>query len=205
MLHNILQYGFPAAGVLCGLGGWFSKARRWPLWMAAASGVLAGLSEHYGAFWAFACLVLLMLAGLITSSRVIDLGWRIRASVVAGAFLLCFFSFWPTVWQLSGGKVWCPAYIRDNITFRIVYGLDLRGGLRLVYTVDVEEAIRDKRDRNYEEMRSLLTKSFKFHEGDKAPTRESLAKLQGVVALSKPRTDAAVIKLKFNNPHNLDI
>jgi len=200
MLHNILQYGFPAAGVLMAAGGWFSKPRRVPLWFAAGSAILAGVAEHYGAFWVFVSLALIMVASLIASTRVIDMGWRIRAGIVVSVLLLCIVSFWPTVWQLSGGKVWCPAYIRDNVSFRLVYGLDLRGGLRLVYTVDVEEAIRDKRDRNYEEMRSLLATSFGFHDGDKAPTREALAKLAGKVQISKPRTESSTIVLKFNDP-----
>ena len=35
-----------------------------------------------------------------------------------------------------------------------LFALDLKGGLRLVYTVDVEEAIKDKRDRYFDEVRS---------------------------------------------------
>lgn len=200
MLHNILQYGFPAAGVLFAAGGWFSKARRIPLWVAGGSAILAGVAEHYNAFWAFASLVLVMVIALVSSTRIIDGGWRIRAGVVVASLLLCIVSFWPTVWQLSGGKVWCPSYIRDNVSFRMVYGLDLRGGLRLVYTVDVEEAIRDKRDRNYEEMRTQLATAFGFHDGDKAPTREALAKLAAKVQMTKPRTDSATIIVKFNDP-----
>ncbi len=200
MLHNILQYGFAGAGVLFAAGGWLSKPRRAPLWVAGSAAILAGIAQHYNAFWVFISLALIMIGALIASVRVIDTGWRIRAGIVVSVLLLCIISFWPTVWQLSGAKVWCPAYIRDNVSFRLVYGLDLRGGLRLVYTVDVEEAIRDKRDRAYEEMRSMLAVAFGFSEGDKAPTREALAKLATKVQMSKPRNDSATILLKFDNP-----
>src|SRR6185295_14929174 len=76
----------------------------------------------------------------------------------------------------------------------------LRGGLRLVYTVDVEEAIKDKRDRYFDEMRALLATSFGFHTGDKPPTREELAKLDDKVKLEKPRDKVSVININFTDP-----
>ena len=89
---------------------------------------------------------------------------------------------------MSDGKVHCPQYIKDNIPFRVVAGLDLRGGLRLVYTVDVEEAIKDKRDRYFDEhARSSSRSPSALHTGDKPPTREELAKLEEKVHLEKPR------------------
>ncbi|PKN39919.1 MAG: protein translocase subunit SecD, partial [Deltaproteobacteria bacterium HGW-Deltaproteobacteria-20] len=165
MLHNILQFGFPALGLLCAVGGYLSKPRRSSLWTAAIAGGLAGVAAHYESFWTMVTLVLIMLWAAITASRLIDFAWRFKAGMVATVFLFAFLSFWPTVSAMSGGKVPCPQYIRDNVSFRLVAGLDLRGGLRLVYTVDVAEAIRDKRDRFYDEMRGLLATSYGFHEG----------------------------------------
>ena len=49
------------------------------------------------------------------------------------------------------------AFLTSNVPRRMVRGLDLAGGLRLVYAVDVSEAIRDKRDRYYDDLRSKLT------------------------------------------------
>jgi preprotein translocase subunit SecD len=200
MLHNILQFGFPAIGLLCVVGGYLSKPRRNSLWMAAAAGILAGLSAHYQSFWAMTTLVLIMIWSGITALKLLDMAWRFKAGMVATVFLFALLSFWPTAWTMSGGKVPCPQYIRDNVSYRLVAGLDLRGGLRLVYTVDVGEAIRDKRDRFYDEMREMLAGSFGFHEGDKPPTREELAKLNDKVEMIKPKTDASTIIIKFKDP-----
>ncbi len=200
MLQNILQFGFPAIGLLCAIGGYLNKPRRNSLWMAAAAGILAGVSAHYQSFWAMTTLVLIMIWSGITALKLLDLAWRFKAGMVATVFLFAALSFWPTIWSMSGGKVPCPQYIRDNVSFRLVAGLDLRGGLRLVYTVDVEEAIHDKRDRFYDEMREKLATSFGFHEGDKPPTREALAKLNDKVEMVKPRTDASTIVLEFKDP-----
>jgi preprotein translocase subunit SecD len=200
MLHNILQFGFPALGLLCAVGGYLSKPRRSSLWTAAIAGALAGVAAHYESFWTMVTLVLIMLWAAITASRLIDFAWRFKAGMVAVVFLFAFLSFWPTVSAMSGGKVPCPQYIQDNVSFRLVAGLDLRGGLRLVYTVDVAEAIRDKRDRFYDEMRGLLATSYGFHEGDKLPSREALAKLVDKVEMTKPKSDASTIIIKFKDP-----
>ena len=91
----------------------------------------------------------------------------VMAASVAGAFL----ALWPTLERLSGGKSPVPAYIQERVAFRLVAG-SISGGLRLVYTVDVDEAIKDKRDRYYEEMRVELSKLFGLHTGDDRPTEE---------------------------------
>ncbi|MFW5739337.1 MAG: protein translocase subunit SecD, partial [Myxococcota bacterium] len=155
---------------------------------------------YYQSFWTMATLVLIMIWSAITASRVLDFAWRFKAGMVVTVFLFAFLAFWPTLHNMTRGKVPAPEYIRDNVSFRLVAGLDLRGGLRLVYTVDVEEAIRDKRDRFYDEMRGMLARSFGFHEGDKPPTREALSKLNDKVEMDKPRGDASTIVIKFKDP-----
>jgi preprotein translocase subunit SecD len=91
-------------------------------------------------------------------------------------------------------------YLLSNIPFRLVRGLDLKGGLRLVYTVDVDEAIKDKRDRYYDELRIALTTALGFHTGDKAPTVEELSKLPTKVRVEKSRDHAGTITLTFTDP-----
>jgi preprotein translocase subunit SecD len=73
--------------------------------------------------------------------------------------------------------------------------------MRLVYTVEVEEAIRDKRDRYADEMRQELATIYGFHSGSGVVTREELAKLVGKVAVSTP--DSAVIRVSFTDPGDL--
>ncbi|MFO0762985.1 MAG: protein translocase subunit SecD [Byssovorax sp.] len=91
-------------------------------------------------------------------------------------------------------------YLLTNIPFRLVRGLDLKGGLRLVYTVGVDEAIKDKRDRYYDELRAALTTALGFHTGDKAPTVEELSKLPTKVEIKKSREHAGTITLTFVDP-----
>ncbi|MEM1033459.1 MAG: protein translocase subunit SecD, partial [Myxococcota bacterium] len=90
-------------------------------------------------------------------------------------------------------------WLLANLSFRMVRGLDLKGGLRLVYTVDVDEAIRDKRDRYYDDLRGELTKAYGFAAGDQ-PTLEELQRLADKVTLSKPRDRADTIIATFVDP-----
>jgi preprotein translocase subunit SecD len=77
-----------------------------------------------------------------------------------------------------------------------VAGLDLRGGLRLVYTVDVDEAIKDKRNNYYEDMRREAAKVYGLHEGDDVPSEEVYTKLRDKVEIVAPRKPANVITVK---------
>jgi preprotein translocase subunit SecD len=70
--------------------------------------------------------------------------------------------------------------------------------LRLVYTVDVQEAIRDKRDRYYDDMRSRLAKDLGLAEGD-APTIDELAELKDHVTFSKPRDIVDTVIIVFHD------
>lgn len=95
----------------------------------------------------------------------------------------------------KGVKHWLLA----NIPFRMVQGLDLAGGIRLVYTVEVQEAIKGKRDRYYDDLRVKLAKSFGLAAGED-PTAEELQKLPEHVTIVKPRDNIGLINLTFKNP-----
>ncbi len=84
--------------------------------------------------------------------------------------------------------------------FGLVRGLDLKGGLRLVYTVDVDEAIKDKRDRYYDELRAALATTFGFHTGDKPPTVEEMQKLSTKLHLEKSKDQVGVLSVVFVDP-----
>src|SRR5439155_18635933 len=118
---------------------------------------------------------------------------RFSTVMTAGAF--AFLSLWPSLDVMTGGKIPCPRYVEERVTFRLVAGLDLRGGMRLVYTVDVGEAIRDKRDRYYEDMQVELAKMFGLHSGDSRPTEATYAKLRERATILAARDDVARIKL----------
>ena len=87
---------------------------------------------------------------------------------------------------MNENKIPCPAYVRDG-PCGIPPGLDLSGGMRLVYTVEVEEAIRDKRDHFADEMRQELATIFQIHTGEGLITREESEKLAAKVHIGAPR------------------
>ncbi|MSP25066.1 MAG: protein translocase subunit SecD [Myxococcales bacterium] len=89
-------------------------------------------------------------------------------------------------------------FLLQNIGFRLVRGLDLAGGLRLVYNVQVDEAIRDKRDRYYDQLRASMTKQLGLSALD-APTVPEMAKLADKVKLHKPREQSDIITATFQD------
>jgi preprotein translocase subunit SecD len=152
-------------------------------------------AAYFDAFWPMVLLGLLGLLTAFTSVDFIDISWRLRAGITAMLCALGFIVIWPTLSHATDGKVPLPAYVRDHVNFQLVSGLDLRGGLRLVYTVDVDEAIKDKRDAYYEDMRRELAKIFGLHQGDEAPSEQAYEKLREKVLLEAPRRPANVIKI----------
>jgi preprotein translocase subunit SecD len=200
MVVQVLQYGLGGFGLIFAIAAYFSKRRRWSFVTAAGCSLSAAAAAHYDAFWALAIFTLCAVWALICALPVMDFGWRLKSGLVAAIGLGAALSVWPTLESMSDGKIPCPQYIKTNVPFRLVAGLDLRGGLRLVYTVDVEEAIKDKRDRYFDEMRQLLATEFGIHTGDKPPTREELAKLEEKVRFEKPRDKVSIITIVFNDP-----
>ena len=77
---------------------------------------------------------------------------------------------------------------------------ELKGGTRLVYMVEVDEAIKDQRDRYYGEIRAGLAGVFGFHRGDAAPTLKVLQELGPKLRLEKPRDAPGALAVVFVDP-----
>lgn len=172
-----------------------SSSKRNALLLALASIVASYLFYRADSFWGVVTSLLIAVWAVIGVLPIMDGAWRFKVGFVTVTFLAGFVVLWPTADAKFEGKLKCPAYVRDHITFGIAPGLDLRGGLRLVYTVEVEEAIRDKRDHFADEMRLELATMFKFHTGEGRLRREELTKLEEKVHVSMP--ESAVIRLRF--------
>ncbi|MCU0657036.1 MAG: protein translocase subunit SecD [Polyangiaceae bacterium] len=179
--------------------GYVNRGHRYSWWTAAGSAAVAGLSVHYDSFWMIVTAGLAMVWALISAMNSVDLGWRVRAGMATAVALGAFLCVWPTLEGLSQGKIPCPAYIKEKIDFRLVAGLDLRGGLRLVYTVDVEEAIKDKRNRYYDDVRQELAGAYGLKPADRPATREELNQLAEKVTVDKARGNAAALLIKFKD------
>jgi preprotein translocase subunit SecD len=61
--------------------------------------------------------------------------------------------FWPS---LSGTDYAPPAWVTNTFQRRIALGLDIQGGLRLMYEVEVEQAVEDRRDLRAQQMLERL-------------------------------------------------
>jgi preprotein translocase subunit SecD len=172
------------------------RPHRIVLGIGALLGAAAAGAAWADAFWPMVAFAILSLALAFATVEVMDTSWRLRAALNLGVITLAFLALWPTFHGMSGGKFPCPEYVRDHIGRKLVAGLDLRGGLRLVYTVDVEEAIRDKRNNYYEDMRIELTRIYGFLKEDERATEETYKKLREKVELEAPRTSAQTIVLR---------
>jgi preprotein translocase subunit SecD len=195
LTHIVLTSVFGALALVFLIAGFASRPRRTLFWIAAVIGAGAGGAAWVNAFWPMVGLGLVSLTVAFSAVDYMDLSWRLRTAASASVALLGFLALWPTLEGMSGGKLPAPAYIKEHVGFRLVAGLDLRGGLRLVYTVGVEEAIKDKRDLYYEEMRRELAKIFDLHKAEDRPSEAEYAKLREKVDLEAPRQSVNTIKL----------
>ncbi len=164
-----------------------------------ALAVAGAYAFHRGAdnFWGVVTCGLVIVWALFSMLPWMDATWRLKVGFVAVTFVSAFIVLWPTLENVTDGKLKCPWYVKSHITFGIAPGLDLRGGLRLVYTVEVEEAIRDKRDRFADEMRQELATIYEIHSGEGLVTRDELAKLEEKVHVSTP--ESAIVRVKFKD------
>ena len=226
MLHNLLQFGFAGFAGICVLAALLRRAQRGSFVMAAICAGSAAIAAHYDVFWALVVFGLGTVWSLFCATRFIDLAWRAKSGFVIVLAIGAAIVIYPTYhderfgrdehagmssdekseWETAArhGDHGAGAFLRTNIPFRLVRGLDLKGGLRLVYTVDVDEAIKDKRDRYYDELRPALAVALGLHAGDKEkpPTIEELAKLPEKVKVEKNRDQAGVITLTFVDPND---
>ena len=194
---------WPASvGILVGLVALLVVPSRMRLLLIIMNAGVGGyLFFRADSFWGIVTCALIVIWCLVGLLPLMDGAWRFKIGLVLCSFLAGSLVLLPTVSRMSGGKVPCPKYISDRVDFGISPGLDLRGGLRLAYTVEVEEAIRDKRDHLADDMRQDLATSFGFHSGDGRVTREELQKLDAKVHVAMP--ESAVLRLKFKEQPDL--
>jgi preprotein translocase subunit SecD len=214
--------GATAAGMGLCLWGVTTPGRRSALVVMVLSAGSAALFFHFDSFWGLFVAALAFVWAAFGLLPVMDGAWRLKVGFVASVFLGALVALWPTIdgilptatssvtegplrplalaVRAVGSRMHCPEYIRDRVTFAIAPGLDLSGGLRLVYTVEVEEAIRDKRDHFADEMRQELATVLGLHSGEGRVTRDELAKLDALLHVSQP--EAAIIRLKFKDKND---
>jgi preprotein translocase subunit SecD len=206
VINTVLTSIFAGLAVLLVLSAFAFRSERWRLLTGCVFAAGAAAAAHNDAFWAMVLLGVISLWLAFSAIDLMDLGWRLRCALTVTACVLGFLVLWPTLPSWSS-KIKCPAYIQDHVSFRLVAGLDLRGGLRLVYTVDVDEAIKDKRDHYYEDMRLEAAKVFGLHTGDDLPPEETFQKLRDKIEIESPRRPVDEIRVHVKegaDPSKLD-
>ncbi len=117
-----------------------------------------------------------------------DRGWYTRFGVVLAAVVLAWGALWPSL------DPWLPAWARSPEAVqawfpgRISPGLDIKGGLRLVYEVEVEEAIAHRRDRAAERLLERLGKELGVLKDEETPDREQLDQVRAKVRVERVGT-----------------
>jgi len=222
VIYTYLQYAFAAVALLFAGLAYLLKSKRGVMIWGAASCAFAGVAAHYHVFWATCVFALMIPWVLIAAGHWIDGAWRAKvglcASLVVGSALCLYPTYMderfdrPDVdnsltddqqkeidTRARDGEFGLGRWVRANIPFRLVRGLDLKGGFRVEYVVDVQEAIKDKRDRYYDDVRTNLARKFKIAAEDALPTVAQLDQLQERVKLAKPREDVGKIVVTFNS------
>jgi preprotein translocase subunit SecD len=206
-IERVLTAVLGASALILFLSGLVGRHRRASSWTGAIAAGCGAFAAYHDAFWPMTVLSMITLTAAFASIEVFELGWRLRFSLAASVAGLGFLILWPTLPGLTGGKIPCPAFIQEHVGFRLVAGLDLRGGLRLVYSVDVDEAIKDKRNNYYEDMRREAAKVYGLYEGDEVPSDDVYAKLRSKVDIEAPRRPVNLITIKVQDgadPSKLD-
>ncbi|HTJ82458.1 MAG TPA: protein translocase subunit SecD [Polyangiaceae bacterium] len=221
MIYVYAKYGLAALTLLFAFAAFAVKSRRGPLVWAALASLFAGLSAHYHVFWTFAVFSLMIPWALVTAGTILDTGWRLKAGFCVSLLFASGLCLYPSylderfgAWidpnlpseqiaaaetAAKAGDSGLPAFLRENVPFRLTRGLDLKGGFRVEYTVDVQEAIKDKRDRYYDDLRTALARDLGISKPDGTPSIEELNTLGQRVKIEKPRDDAGKIVLTFQN------
>src|SRR4051812_24115590 len=95
-----------------------------------------------------------------------DRSWVYRVITYSLLTLAAFIMLAPTAAVWFGKEDKLPAVLTKHVQKRIMLGLDLQGGLHLVYEVQVDKAVSDKADRLAADIEEKLHKDKKVKQGD---------------------------------------
>src|SRR5215510_16167680 len=92
--------------------------------------------------------------------------WYFRFAVM----LVVVAAGWLVLWPSLDAWIPAPAPIRKFVHQRLSPGLDIRGGLRLSYDVEVDEAVRDRRNLRGDDLVRELGERLGVVPKDTSPT-----------------------------------
>ena len=123
-----------------------------------------------------------------------DRSWYYRALSYALVTIIALVVLIPTFAVWTGKDNALPAWVHNHLQKRIMLGLDLQGGLHLVYAVEVDKAVSDKADRLAGDLEEKLHNEKKVKEGDVRAERSGKDLI--ILKFKKP-ADAAKVDRNF--------
>lgn len=131
-----------------------------------------------------------------------DRSWYLRFAVVITAVIAAWLTIWPTL----SPWVSAPDAILTTFTRRIALGLDIQGGMRLAYEVEVDEAVIDRRDLRAQQIFERLCERFEICDPDAegGATEENLAETRERVRVETLRDNPQGFRLTFTDPADAD-
>jgi preprotein translocase subunit SecD len=121
--------------------------------------------------------------------------WYIRLGVVVTLKIAALIVLWPTV----SHWIPAPAWVTEHVDRRIVPGLDIQGGLRMMYTVDMPAAIEDRRNARAQQLLRSLGVKMEITEANEAPNEEQAGQIRERVR-ARPDSNPRVVRLEFTRP-----
>ncbi len=229
MVYTYFAFGFGGLGVVLALATFLVKSKRGSLGTAAVAALAAGVAARYESFPVLALAGMTVPWALFVATHFVDAAWRVKVGFCVFLGLASALCLYPTyvderfdrpdydpnasveaqaAYDAEGrkGNDGFGRFFRANVPFRLVRGLDLKGGNRVEYTVDVQEAIRDKRDRYYEDLKTAIGRKWGIVAEDGfVVTEEQNDKLRAKAKFEKPRTDVSKINVVFATPEDADV
>jgi preprotein translocase subunit SecD len=127
-----------------------------------------------------------------------DKTWYLRFSVVVVAAALGFLSLWPTLHDQ--GWVEAPDWVRETFTGRINPGLDIRGGLRLSYEVEIDTYIEEQRNRRAKDLLVAAGVLAGVYTEDESSSLTEAQKRELDAKVTADRVGTDKIRLTFADP-----
>src|SRR4051794_25379053 len=88
--------------------------------------------------------------------------WLYRILLYLGVTVAAVVILTPTTATWFNKDASVPTWFKNHVTRRIMLGLDLQGGLHMVYRVDVDRAVGHKADRLAADLEERLAKDRKI-------------------------------------------
>lgn len=123
-----------------------------------------------------------------------DRAWYFRFLIFLTAVVVAVLALWPSL----GQWIHVPPRVEGLFEGRLSPGLDIKGGLRLMYEVEVDEAVRDRRSRYADSLQERLGVKLGLLTDGELPTREQMEQVRGRV--STESVDDKTFRLVFDDP-----